>query len=207
MRRKDPVKRAALAAGALVCLALVYSSYLQLRAGIARGELNRVEGQLAARTNDYRTVLQNQAKLAETIHKLGALQQLATNRLLCGTLLNAMQQTTLDEVQLMRLRVEQSYHLTEAIKPRTNDENRIIPGKPATSTERVVLTLEARDSGANPGDQVNRFRQSLAKNPYFQTVLNKTNEVRLTSLSTPQVVDNKSSVLFTLECRYPEKTR
>ena len=36
MRRKDPVKRAALAAGALVCLALVYSSYLQLRAGIAR---------------------------------------------------------------------------------------------------------------------------------------------------------------------------
>jgi hypothetical protein len=39
-------------------------------------------------------------------------------------------------------------------------------------------------------------------------MLDKTNEVRLASLSPPQAVgDGKSFVLFTLECRYPEKTR
>jgi hypothetical protein len=207
LRRRDPVKRAIWVAGFLVCMTLAFSSYLQLRATIAKGDLNRVEGQLASRTNEYRSVLDNQTKLAEVNHKLGALQQLATNRLLYGTLLNALQQTTIDEVQLTRFRVDQSYALTEAVRPKTNEDNRITAGKPATSTERVVLTLEARDTGPNPGDQVNRFKQSLTNSPYFQAVLSKTNEVRLTSLSAPQMVDAKASVSFSLECRYPERTR
>ncbi len=207
-RRRDPVKRALWAGLVLVILLLAWSSSLQLKAMIAKGDLGRVDAQLAARTNEFQAVLDNQQKLAEINHRLGSLQQLATNRLLHGSLLNALQQATIDDVQLMRLKTEQGYVASEELKPKTNANGKVVPGKPATVTERIVLSLEARDSGANTGDQVNRFKQTLGESPYFQATLGKTNDVRLVSLSPPQVLtDGRPFVLFTLECRYPEKTR
>jgi len=152
-------------------------------------------------------VLDNQLKLVETVGKLSALQELATNRLLYGTLLNALQQTTADDVQLLRLRTDQNYFYNEEIKPKTNSNDHIVPGKPASVTEKTVLTFEARDSGSNPGDQVNKFKRAIAASPYFQGVLGRSNELRLTSLSPPIFADGRPSVQFTLECRYPEKTR
>jgi hypothetical protein len=205
LRRRDPIKRVIWAGAFLVILTLAVSSWLQLQIMIRNGELNRVEGQLAARTNDYRQLLDNQRKLAESTQKLGALYQMATNRLLYGTLLNALQQTTFEEVQLMRLHVEQSYARIEEVKPKTN-ATRIILGTPARATEKIVITLEARDNGASPGDQVNKFKQALGENPYFRTVAGKTNDFRLTSLSPPQTGE-RPFVAFTVECRLPEKTR
>jgi len=108
----------------------------------------------------------------------------------------------------MRFRAEQSYVLAEEVKAKTNEDDRIIPGRPASATERIVLTLEAKDSAPNPGDQVNKLKQAILGNPYFKTVLTRTNEVRLASLSPPQApADGKPFVLFTLECRYPERKR
>ena len=207
LRRRDPIKRASWAGGAVVALLLAWSISLELKAMVIKRELSKVERQLAAHNTEYQTALGRQRKLAEADHKLGALQQLATNRLLYGTVLNALQQATLDDVQLTHFRGEQSYVQTDEVKTRTNDNGHVIPGRPATVTERVQLTLDARDSGVNPGDQVNRFKQTLADNPYFKSVLAKTNAVRLASLSPPQVTDSKPFVLFTLDCRFAEKTR
>ena len=207
LRRRDPVKRAIWVGVGLVILVLAWSSSLQLKAMIARGELNRVATQLATRTNEFQQVLVNQRKLVEANHKLILLQEMTTNRMLHGTLLNAMKQTTLDEVQLTRLRTDQAYVYNEEIKPKTNTNDRVIAGKPASVTEKVVLTLEARDSGPNPGDQVNRFKQAINQSPYFQSMLGKGNEVRLANLSPPQSADGRPFVFFTIECRFPEKTR
>jgi hypothetical protein len=207
LRRRDPVKRAIWVGVLLVLLILVWSSSLQLKAIIAHGELTRAEAQLAARTNDFQQVLANQRKLAETEWKLASLQALATNRLLYGTLLNALQKTTVDDVQLTRLRADQSYALAEEVKPKTNSDNHVTPGKPASVTEKIVLAFEARDSGVNPGDQIRKFKEAITASPYFQSFLGKTNEVRLTSLSPPQSLGGRPFVQFTLECRFPEKTR
>ncbi len=205
-RRRDPVKRAIWIGGFLVFAVLAWSTSLQLKSLFARGDCARVESQLAARTNDYQQVLANQKKLADANSKLVGLNRLATSRLLYGTLLNALQQAALDEVQLMRMRTEQSYSLAEEVRARTNANSRVVPGRPARVTEQIVLTLDARDNSA--GDQVNRFKKAVGDCPYFQLVLGKTNEVRLTSLSPPQQgVDGKQFVLFTLECRYPEHVR
>jgi hypothetical protein len=207
LRRRDPVKRAVWVGVALVIVVLAWSSSIQLKAMIARGELNRVAAQLSTRTNEFQLVLGNQRKLIEANRKLSMLQEMATNRMLHGTLLNALQQTTLDDVQLTRLKTDEAYIYNEEIKTKTNANDRVIPGKPASVTERIFVTLEARDSGANPGDQVNKFKQTVSQGAYFQAALGKTNEVRLANLSPPQFVDGKTCVLFTLECRYPEKTR
>src|SRR5690348_883153 len=154
LRRRDPVKRAIWAGVALVAIMLSWSISLQLKAMIARSELSRVAAQLATRTNDFQQVLLNQRKLAEANHKLILLQEMATNRTLHGTLLNALQQTTLEDVQLTRLKTDETYVYNEEIKAKTNANLHITPGRPASVTEKVVVTLEAKDSGLNPGDQV-----------------------------------------------------
>ncbi|MGH7993730.1 MAG: hypothetical protein ACREDQ_09455, partial [Limisphaerales bacterium] len=105
------------------------------------------------------------------------------------------------------LRVDQTYAYAEGTKAQTNRFG-TVAGRPPIVTEKVLVTLDAKDSGANPGDQVNRFNDALAQQPYFQTMLDKTNGVRLASLSPPQTgPDGKLYVLFTVECRYPPQSR
>jgi hypothetical protein len=207
LRRRDPVKRAVWVGVALVVLMLAWSSSLQVKALIARGELNRVSAQVSTRTNDFQQVLSNQRKLIEANRRLSLLQEMATNRMLHGTLLNALQQVNLEDVQLMRLKTDESYVYNEEIKGKTNANSHYVPGKPASVTEKIVVTLEAKDSAPNPGDQVNKFKQAVSQSPYFQGILGKGNEVRLANLSPPQTLEGKPFVLFTLECRIPDKTR
>lgn len=209
LRRRDPVKRAIWVGAGLVILMLIWSASLYAK-GLVRGsELNRLQAELQSHTNDYQRVLDNQKQLAGINQRLGALQQLTTNRHLSGNVLQALQQTIVDDVQLTRVKTEQVYLLTEGTKARTNDSGAVLPGTRATATERITLTLDAKDSSVNPGDQVILYKQKLASHPYFQDVLGKTNEVSLRGPSTPQTdpETSKPFVLFTLECRYPEKVR
>ena len=154
-------------------------------------------------------MLDDQNKTAEIEKKLGALRRLSANRLLTGTLLNALQQTTVADVQLIRLRLDQIYAVVEGTKSRTNESNVVIPGKPPTATEKTLLTLEGIDSSLNPGDQLNRYKDALTANSYLKQVLVQTNAINLKTLGSPQIspLTGKPSVLFALECRYPEKTR
>jgi hypothetical protein len=110
-------------------------------------------------------------------------------------------------VQLTRLRVEESYFLTEGTDNQTSGDH-IVIGRPSTVRERVIVHLNARDSSANPGDQVNKFMATIAKQSYFREMLDKTNAVQLTSPpSAPQTDAVKPYVLFELECHYPDQVR
>jgi hypothetical protein len=115
----------------------------------------------------------------------------------------------MDDIQLSQLKVEQSYTVVEATKQKTNSDNIVVSGKPASSTERIVLSLEGTDASASPGDQVTRFKELLGNHPYFQAALGRTNPVSLKSLSAPQVSPEtgRAIVLFSLEARLPAKTR
>jgi hypothetical protein len=208
-RRRDPVKRTAWVAALIIVLILVWSSSLQLKAILVNSEVSRLEDQINSRTNEYRGILDEQNKVADINRKLSELRRLSANRLLQGTLLNALQKTTVDDVQLLRLRVDQTYVCVEGTKARTNENNVLIPGKPPRSTEKILLTLEGTDSSANPGDQLNKYKDSLATNAYLMQVLLKTNGISLKNLAPVQVspINGKRSVNFTLECRYPDITR
>ena len=207
-RRRDPVKRAAWVSALIIVVTLVWSSSLQLKAILINSEVSHLEAQISSQNNEYRQILDNQNRAADTKNKLEALRNLSANRRLQGNLLNALQKTTVEDVQLLRLRLEQTYVYFEGTKARTN-EDIIIPGKPPTSTEKTLLTLEGADSCANPGDQLNKYKDALAANAYFKQVLLKTNGISLKNLAPPQIspFNSKPSVTFTLECRYPEKTR
>lgn len=209
-RRRDPVKRAIWIGALLVSLMLVWSSSLQLKAMLAKNDVSRLEIQMNALTNDYKRVLDDQRMMADFTHKLAALRQLSANRFLNGTLLNALQKTTHDDVQLVHLRVVQEYIIVEEVKARTN-ANRVTvtPGKPGSSTERIALVLDANDSSINAGEQVLKFKEILAKNDYFQNMLGSSSEMLVKNLSqaTQNPETGRPSVMFTLECRFPERKR
>ena len=173
MRRRDPVKRAIWVGAILVSLMLAWSSSLQLKAMMAANEAGRLEAQMNSNSNSYKTVLDDLKKRDELQGKVLALYQLSTNRFLQGNLLNALQQTNADDVQLLHLKLDQSYAVVEATKPHTNEHNRVIPGRPGTATERIVLMLDGFDSSPNPGDQVTTYKRAVANHPYFRLLLGK----------------------------------
>jgi hypothetical protein len=207
-RRRDPVKRAIWAGVIITAAMLAWSSSLLFKTMLANGDLSRVEGQLTAHTNEYQMVLAHEQKGAEIRRRVSALKQLAASRLLNGTLLDALQHTTVPDVQLVRVRVDQNYSLTDEVKPRT-EGGKTVPGKPASVTEKVVLTLDGDDSSPNPGDQVTKLKEVLACNAYFKNTLAATNPITLKSLSSPQLapVTGLPCVQFSLQCRYADQSR
>jgi len=208
LRRRDPVKRAIWIGATLVSLMLIWSLSIQFKAIIAKQQLSRVDANMALHKTEHQAVQEDLSKLSEATNKLGRLQLLSTSRLLHGTVLNAFQQAMVDDIRLTKLKIEQQYVVTEETKAKTNG-NRITPGKPPTVTEKIVAVVDARDFSITPGDdQVNKYKEKLAGHPYFQSVLGKTNEVRLVNLSRPTAsAEGGAYVDFSLEIRYPEKTR
>jgi hypothetical protein len=209
IRRRDPAKRAVLIAVVLVMAVLVWSGSLQMKLMSDNAKLSRLQTSLNMRTNEYLQILNSQKQLAETDGKLTALHQITTNRFLQANLLNALQRATMEGVQLSRLRLDQNFTVTPEVKGKMVDD-RLVPGKPGGSTERITLILDARDTSPNPGGEViNRFKEKIAHHPYFQQQHISTNDIMLRNLSAPQVdtESGRAIVQFSFECRYPERLR
>src|ERR1043165_4018899 len=118
MRRRDPVKRGIWIAGMLVACALLWSATLQIRMWAERSTLTRLTEQFESE-GKYKTVLQNQTNLAELTRKFQLLNNYSTNRFLWGSVLNALQLSALEDVQVTHFRADQSYVVTEEVKPKT----------------------------------------------------------------------------------------
>lgn len=209
LRRRDPVKRTILVGVGAVALILVWITSLMVAKITSKGELASLEQKIQSSSKDYSQVLDNQKNLVEGHQKLTALSQLATNRFLIGNVMDALQKSTVANVQLTRFKIDQAYALTEATKASTNDTGTAVAGKPATVIEHTTLTLTARDNSTIPGDSIGRFQSALSHNPFFHSLIsNRTNDFRLTTSLTPQSdPDGKTFVAFTLEAHLPDKTR
>ncbi|HEV2435149.1 MAG TPA: hypothetical protein VG077_04055 [Verrucomicrobiae bacterium] len=202
LRRRDPIKRVVFAGVLVVVLMFVWWSWLQLRVMVANASLSQIEAQIQSHTNAYQVVLVGEKKITEAKENLAALQKLTNNRFLQGNLLNALQEATVPGVQLVRLRVDQAYQSSQAAGQGAGAHTN------ATVTEKIVLSLDAEDCSSNPGDQVNKFKDAISDESYFETKLGSPNAVRLMNLSAPQVdPSGKASVLFSLQCAYPDYTR
>ena len=207
LRRHDPVKRAMIIGVLLVFVFLVWSSMAAVNAYLAKQRIGGIQLAINAKTNAYQRVVSDQKKVNAIQAKLTALQKLQAARFLQGNLLNALQHATVDGVQLTRMRVEQAYILTGGTDTQTGGDH-ATAGRPALVRQRIIVHLDARDFSANPGDQVNKFKEAIAKQSYFQAVLDKTNGVQLAGPPTSQLTDaGKPYVNFTLDCLFTEVTR
>jgi hypothetical protein len=209
IRRRDPVKRSIWGAIIVVSAVLVWMGSLQVKIIADSVNVSNLEARLSSRTNQFVQILNNKTNLDGINDKLGALNRLVTNRFLEASVFDAFQHATVSGIQLIRLRTDQTYEETPAVKT-VVEKGKTIPGRPGGSTERVHLILDAKDASENPGgDQINKFREVLACTPYFQNQNISTNNIRLKTYSSPQL-DNetgKAYVLFSLECSYPDHVR
>jgi hypothetical protein len=207
LRRRDPVKRATWIAGTAVGVLVVWGGYLQIRLLAEMREVRHYEKAWKALEKDYKIVSANIDRTAEAVQKRAALVSLATNRFLWAPMLNALQYTWVDDVQIVHLKTDQSFTLTEGIKPSTNSAGIMSRGKPPTSREKILLTIEAKDYSVKSGNQIFKFQEKLNAESYFKTNLQK---IELSNRSQPQTDPanlNRPFVQFTLECRYPENVR
>jgi hypothetical protein len=204
LRRRDPVKRAVFGGAFLVALSLVWFSSIWLTYVVEKQRLNQIDADIEARTKDYNQVQANLKKIADLKLRMDDLDRLTAARFLQGNLMNALQQTYLPNVQLSHLRVDQSYSATPAVPAKTNSFG-VIPGQPPAITEHVTLTMDAKDFSANPGDQIQHFKDALFKQDFFGSCL-QTNGIRLSAVSALQTpLDTKPYVLFSLECRLKDR--
>lgn len=207
IRRKDPVKRAIWLGICIIIGVLVYSSSLQVKILSKNGQLASLEGKLDGKTNEYSQALDNQRKLADIKYRLSELNQLAANRFLQATLLDAFQHCLFEEVQVKRMRTEQGYEVVPETPPVKLESGKTIPGRPGYATERIKLFLDAVDGSPNPGIvQVNKFKDTIAQTHYFQDERIKSNSISLKSISQVGFDPDKQKafVMFSLECMYPD---
>lgn len=202
MRRRDPVKRTMFLGIALAAIFFAWGGFVEMQVLLADAQVTSVEQQIALRTNNFDTATVNMQKITTAQGKLTALENLHQARFLQGNLLDALQHATVDDVQLMRLRLSQTYSTVQ------RDGAKGASGT-TLCAEDISLRLDARDFSANPGDQVNKFTDALARYPYFQAALGKTNTVHLAGPPSAPTTDNDTSpyVTFTVECNFPTRLR
>jgi hypothetical protein len=209
-RRNDPVKRAAWFGAFGVFLVLLWYSTLLFEQMVvsSRLEEKKTEWSRLEPANQELREASNGIRLS--MDKINSLDRLATNRFLWAPVLNALQYTMVeDRVQLVRLNGDQSYVV---VKPPVEKATKgtAAPrkkGKPATSTEKILLTLDARDFGTQGEQNFNAFIDAISRSPYFKDNL-VSGGVRLAKLLPPSQGDaSKAFTLFTVECKFPEKER
>lgn len=187
----------------MVGLLVLWAGYLQVRVVKANRRVASVEAHFKQIEAKYSLVRTNQQRMVALIRKITALQSSTTNRFLWATPLNALQFTIVPNVQLVRLRTEQTFTVTEASKPTAGAGAKVTP---ASVKEKVVLKLDAKDFSAVAGDQISQFLEALNTHPTFQS-----NQVKaeLTGRTAPQTDAGSATayVLFTVDCQHAERTR
>src|SRR2546430_17402158 len=79
-----------------------------------------------------------------------------SNRFLWAAPLNALQYVIakVDDVHVLRLNTEQTYALTEGVKPSTNSACVVSRVGPPTSREVWMFTIDAQDRSKHPAGQI-----------------------------------------------------
>jgi hypothetical protein len=119
-RRRDPVKRVAMAGGALALVMVFWICSLHLEAGGARAELTRYEGRLLSVEENSKDARANRAAASEMEGRLAQLERYSTNRFYSATLLNALQHIIVDDVRVVHLQTAHRYSTNAEFTFKTN---------------------------------------------------------------------------------------
>ena len=205
LRRRDPIRWGSWAAALLILAFLCWGVLLRLTLGRATAELNRCQAQLVSIQKDSKEVSANSRKAGEIERVLSSLDKISSNRFLWALPLNALQYTQADNIQLIRLRMQEEIVQLPGAKLATNSIKGVV-GKSVTSTARITLSLQGKHFGEPPTAE--RFIEDLGSFPYFKANLRKVQPIRLVSIS-PQQVDpietSKTFILFNIECRFVDR--
>jgi len=204
-RRRDPVRHVAFAACVIIAALLFWAGQLRVRLWSVERELKNAGAERTQWERMRRELTLAKGRLSEANGTLAAFQAHYTNRLVFGSALNALQLAAMDDIQLTRLTLQETV-VNTAEKKGISEKNRTVPRQPAFSTEKVSLTLQAKNF-AGPEER-EKFIEKISSVPYFKEHLRKEESVVLRNHLARQVdpLDPERTFnLFTIECMYPDR--
>jgi hypothetical protein len=206
-RRKNPVKLAIWIGSFLVAVVLLYILKLQLDIMFSKKTYNSIEQSWKENNDKYKAVTNNIAKTVEMDKKLEALDRLATNRFYWAPVLNALQQTMIRDIQVIRVTGEQKYIKEEPKTTGTGANKVTLPGG---MVEKTSLYIDAKDYDPN-AQNYDKFKETLSNFGYFVTLLGPRNAFILDGTLSAPTVDpadpSKQFVVFKLASHFVEVKR
>ena len=204
-RRRDPARRAMLAAAAAIVLMGAWAGYTSYALNQTTLELRRLEAENKTAQVTAAAAARLTTEGRKAVMSAAAMEQHATNRFLVAPMLNALQDVVLEEIQVVHLSLQGNIQYVPPVKAGNKSTGRT-PAKKGYLTERMSLSIQAKNF-ADPkvGDV---FMDQIASQSYFKPSLRPVNPVTLKS-RLPRQVDplDPSTVytMFTIECSYPER--
>ncbi len=209
LRRKDPVKRVALIAAGVVAAVALWCGQKQAQLVMARSELAAMSANWTSKEKNFQQVTETLRAVGDVEAKLNSLVRVSTNRFLWGTALHQLQLSLPPDIVFTRLRSEQAFSITAAEPPKKSGA-KLMPGKPAFSTERLQVVIDGKDYAPQEAQNYNRFKVALGTNTLFGPMLAPVGGFKLSNLSQPvgdPLNGGRVCVAFSLETRFPEMMR
>jgi hypothetical protein len=211
MRRRDPVKRGIWIGGFLICVVLLWCGKLQLdilREGMTR---ERLEKDWGLKEPQYKRLVATREKADRLNGLLNGLDRYSTNRFLWANVLNAVQHTVIDDIQVTHFKGEQTF---DVVNPEnatnTTPSGPVVKHTPGCSTEHIRLVLDARDFN-NQNQTWTKYKETLSNNDFFKRHLKRVDGFVLDGTQSAPTRDPLDPVhefvSFTLVSRFPEVKR
>ncbi len=204
MRRQDPVKRAIWICSFLIILVLLWIAKVQMDIAFENSRLKDIDTQWTAKKDKYAAVTNNQAKIGEITRRLTALEDLSTNRFLWGNVLNALQRTVVDQVQVTRIVGAQTVNQEDGQVVGSGANKKILP---PTAVEKINLTIDAKDLNPSVNTYAS-YKNKLSNFEFFLKHLGRRDgfvmEGMLSPLTTDPMDSNSVFQSFTLVSHFPD---
>ncbi len=162
-RRNHPVKRAAWIAGFCVSVMLLWLLELQLAVNLSQMKARNLEKQYDAVRQKGGAATDNMVTGGEINKKLAALDRLETNRFLWAPLLNALQKTMIDDIQVTRLTGKQTFASGAPSTVGPASRKVVVPGD---IVEHISLSIEANDRSSDELSYL-KYKEMLGQCSYF----------------------------------------
>jgi Tfp pilus assembly PilM family ATPase len=204
-RRRDPVRLCAWSAAAAIILMLAWAGYIRMNLTEVTNQMATLEAELKSLKAKASDAAKLTSDAKRTVNAVAAMEQHATNRFLFAPVLNALQQTGGNDVQVIHVSIQQATQYVPGVRASSKGGVRV-PAKRGYVAEKNTLLIQAKNfADPKSGDA---FLDEIATQEYFQTNLRKVNPVLLKNRM-PRQVDpldpDKTFTLFTIECSYPER--
>jgi hypothetical protein len=207
LRRKDPVKRSAWIAGFFVSLVLLWILKLQCDIWFDQKDLARINGRWTEIKSNYAAVTNNVLKTAEIDQKLAALDELETNRFLWAPVLNALQKTVINDVQVLHIKGQQIYAKEDARQIGNSAGSKTVP---ASMTEKISLFIDAKDCNAGQ-ENYTKYKEALCESEFFVKSLGRRDGFVIEGTLSQPTADpsdpSRTFITFALVSHFPEVRR
>lgn len=200
VRRRDPVKRAMMAAGVIVVAVIAYYVSLVTKQAVKSAAVNSNKEKLAAIQAEATTAQEKLSGVTELEKRIHQLNNLATNRVLWGTFLNEMQTLVMEDVPVRQITVSQLYGVNRPPPVRN------IP-QPATAVQAIVIRIRLRDYGSEDQQKYIELQTKLLSNEWLKERLREDTPIeieqfgqRTTSFDDP----DRAFVEMVFKCSFEE---